>query len=448
MSIRDDTIAAIATPIGEGGIGIVRLSGPQARAIASGLFSGRLRNRRLVHGRLTDPATGDTVDEVLAVLMRAPHTYTREDVVEFHGHGGPVPLRRMLALCLRHGARQAEPGEFTLRAFLNGRLDLSQAEAVLDVIQAKTDASLRLAVQGLGGRLSARIAGVREHLLAVLAYLTARIDFPEDDVPADDVRPQLEEARAALTRLVETADIGIVYRQGLQVAIVGRPNVGKSSLLNRLLREDRAIVTEMPGTTRDTLEEVMNLRGLPLVLTDTAGMNEATADVVEQLGIKRSHEALDRADFVFLVLDASEPLTARDRELIAAVVERPALAILNKCDLPARLGAPDVPLRSVAVSARTGEGMDELESAVLDAVTHSAVTTSDDALVSNVRHKEALERALQHVESAIAGLSRGVTEDLVAIDLTGALSALGEITGESVTEDLLDAIFSRFCIGK
>lgn len=446
--MRNDTIAAIATPLGEGGIGIVRMSGPQAQEIGAQIFTGRLRDRYLAHGYVIDPVTGERVDEVLAVLMRAPRTYTREDVVEFHGHGGPVPLQRILSLCLRSGARQAEPGEFTLRAFLNGRLDLCQAEAVLDVIQAKTDASLRLALQGLSGRLSARIAAVRQELLSVLAYLTARIDFPDDDVPAADVTPQLHNAAASLRRLCKTADTGMIYRTGLRTAIIGRPNVGKSSLLNRLLRENRAIVTDIPGTTRDTLEEMMNLRGLPLVLTDTAGINEATADVVERLGIERSRQALARSDFVLLVLDSSEPLTDRDRELITAVTGRPALAVLNKRDLPARIQADEVPLPSVRVSALTGEGIEELEEAILRAVTGCGVTSSDDAIITNVRHKEALERALRHVESAIAGFGGGATEDLIAVDLTSALTALGEITGEAVTEDLLDTIFSRFCIGK
>ena len=310
-----DTIAAISTPIGEGGIGIVRLSGPDARKITQKLFPKRLANRRLVYGQIIDPANGESIDEVLVAYMAAPNTYTREDVVEINCHGGPIPLQRVLELVLREGARVANPGEFTLRAFLNGRIDLAQAEAVMDVIQARTAASLRVAMAGVGGRLSAEIKVLREEILGVLAYLTARIDFPEDDVEEQDISAPLAECQSGVGRLIENADAGIIYRQGIRTAIVGRPNVGKSSLLNRLLRDNRAIVTAVPGTTRDTLEEVVNLKGVPFVLVDTAGIRQSE-DIVEQLGVERSRRAIEQADLVVMVFDGSEELSEYDRTII------------------------------------------------------------------------------------------------------------------------------------
>ncbi len=442
-----DTIAAISTPIGEGGIGIVRLSGGDALPIARRLLPAELEDRRLVHGRVIDPESGEVVDEVLVAYMRAPHSYTREDVVEINCHGGPMPLQRILGLALRHGARLANPGEFTLRAFLNGRVDLAQAESVLDVIQAKTQASLRLAVDGLGGRLSKQVRGVRESLMDVLAYLTARIDFPEDEVEEQEVGGPLEGARSTLRELIASADAGIVYRQGVRTAIVGRPNVGKSSLLNRLLGESRAIVTAIPGTTRDTLEEVVNLKGVPFLLVDTAGIMDG-ADEVEALAVARSRRAIEQADFVLFVVDASEPLADSDRQIIGLLKGKEVLVAANKCDLPPRAGMGELPWLRVSTSALTGEGLAELENGMVDAVLGGRVVTSDAALVTNPRHKEALVRAEGHVVQAEKTIANGLPEDFATIDLTAALNALGEITGETVTEDLLEAIFSRFCIGK
>jgi tRNA modification GTPase len=448
MPIRNDTIAAIATPIGEGAIGIVRLSGPEAGKIARSLFDGRLIDHRLTYGHIIHPETAEPVDEVMAVLMRSPRTYTREDTVEFHGHGGPAPLQSVLSLCLRQGARQAEPGEFTLRAFLNGRLDLSQAEAVLDIIQAKTEASLRLAVDGLQGRLSQRLHAVRNDLIEILAHLTARIDFPDDDVPAIDLRPRLARAAASLRALLQSAESGIIYRQGLRLAIVGLPNVGKSSLLNRLLGTNRAIVTDIPGTTRDTLEETMSLRGVPIILTDTAGMREEAADVVERLGIERSRRALEQADMVLVVLDGSRQLAPAERDLLAGLPEERTIIAVNKSDLPPVCEADAIGREPVRVSALHGDGMADLEDALYERVVGGHLPGGDTPWVTNVRHKEALERACRHIADALASVAAHRTDDLVAIDVTAAVGTLGEITGESVTEDLLDTIFSRFCIGK
>lgn len=459
MYSLDDTIAAISTPIGEGGIGIVRLSGPAAVEILQRLFvpasAAPLQARTLRYGHVLDPTTEQRVDEVLAAYMPAPHTYTRQDVVEINGHGGIVPLRRVLELCLRCGARLAEPGEFTLRAFLNGRLDLAQAEAVRDVVQAKTEAALRAAVDQLDGRLSDQVRAIRAALLDALAWVEASIDFDVDDLPPRDLTPELAQASARLEALLTSAERGIIYRQGIRVAIVGRPNVGKSSLLNRLLGTSRAIVTDIPGTTRDTLEETLNLQGIPVVLVDTAGIAAATRDPVERLGIERSQAALAQADLALLVLDASEPLTDADWTIAGLIDSRPAITVLNKIDLlaaemprllsrlPSRLRSPAVP-----ISALTGEGLDALEEAIVDQVLSGQVITSNAPLVTHPRHQDALARAHASVEAAQAALGEGLPADCVAIDLTGAVNALGEITGQTVTDDLLETIFGKFCIGK
>ncbi|MBI4216948.1 MAG: tRNA uridine-5-carboxymethylaminomethyl(34) synthesis GTPase MnmE [Chloroflexi bacterium] len=442
-----DTIAAISTPLGYGGIGLVRLSGPQARAIAQRLFSGRLAPRRLAYGYLHDPTTGEAVDEVLAAYMKAPHTYTREDMVEINGHGGPVALARILELALAEGARLAQPGEFTLRAFLNGRLDLAQAEAVLDIVQARTAASLRLSVEGLRGDLSAALKELRGGLMEALAYLTARVDFPEDDIPAQDLAPALAQAQARLERLREGARTGLIYRQGVKTAIVGRPNVGKSSLLNRLLRTPRAIVSPQPGTTRDTIEETTDLRGIPFVLTDTAGLGESR-DALDALGMERSRRAMAAADFVLLVLDGSEPLTPADEQLMAELQGKAALAAVNKSDLPRRADLSRLPWPAVSVSALTGEGLEELEGRLAAPVLGGQVVCADGATVASARHHAALSQAAQRLAAARTALETDLPEDFIALDLAATLDALGEITGEKASEGLLEAIFSRFCVGK
>ncbi len=455
----DDTIAAIATPVGEGGIGIVRLSGPDSLSILRRIFrpargggpDWNPRPRFLTYGHVVDPQTGQVIDEVLAVYLRAPFTYTRQDMAEIHTHGGFVPLRVVLTLVLAQGARLAEPGEMTLRAFLNGRLDLAQAEAVLDVVRARTEAGLQAALQQLGGHLSNEIQEARQRVLNVLAHLTALIDFPEDDVPPQDIVPELEQVARHLEDLLSRADRGILLREGVRVAIVGRPNVGKSSLLNRLLRHDRAIVTEIPGTTRDVLEETLNVRGIPVVVVDTAGIRH-TDDVVERIGVERSRAAIAQADLVLLVLDASQELTSEDEAIAAQVEGRPAIVVLNKTDLPTRLTPENVPLLPeaprVSLSAATGEGVEQLEEAIFELVTGGTVMPTHGALITNPRHKAAIQQALQHVRAAQETYRAGLPADFVTVDLHAAVNRLGEITGETVTEDLLEAIFSRFCIGK
>ena len=451
----DDTIAAISTPVGEGGIGIVRISGPKSLDLVTTLFVTGcpdliLQSHRLYYGHIVDPSAGRIVDEVLLSYMQAPHSYTREDVVEINCHGGIMPLQEILGLCLRQGARQALPGEFTLRAFLNGRLDLSQAEAVLDVIQSKTEAGLRAALGQLDGRLSERIKAMRGRLLGSLAYLTATIDFTEQEIPPQDIGPGLVSVREELQELLHEADRGIIYRHGVRAAIVGRPNVGKSSLLNALLRVNRAIVTPVPGTTRDTLEETLNLRGVPVVLVDTAGFNEQAQGVVEQLGIERSRVALEQADLALWVVDGSQPLTEADWAMADLLPQRPVLILINKMDLPAVADTsgliPSAP--RIHISALTGEGLSHLEGVILETVFGEKISVADTPLVNSRRHKSAIERALNHLRAAVQSYEEGWPSDFTTIDLTSACDELGEITGETVTEDLLETIFGNFCIGK
>jgi len=443
----NDTIAAISTPIGEGGIGIVRLSGPEALSIASRVFNGKLEDHRVVHGHVIDPNTTGIVDEVLTCYMAAPHTYTAEDVVEINCHGGPMPLQAILELLLNQGARLANPGEFTLRAFLNGRIDLAQAESVLDIIRAKTSASLRIAMQGLEGNLSSSVKSIRADLMNALAYLTARIDFPEDEIEQMEIVPTLKDARDKLKDIAASADQGIIYRQGIKTAIVGRRNVGKSSLLNRLLKQNRAIVSPVPGTTRDTLEEIVNIRGVPFVLVDTAGLS-AHHGLVESLGVERSHEAIAQADFVLLVIDSSAPLRSTDTDILNMLSGKSVLVAANKSDLKKRVNLDNILHEIVYISALTGDGINQFEDKMVEHVLGGKASSCDTLLVSNPRHKACLEQAITHLDQALAAISSQMPDDFVTIDLTSALNTLGEITGESVNDELLEIIFSNFCIGK
>lgn len=459
----NDTIAAIATPLGEGAIGIVRLSGPQALEIAAKIFvskSGadwqKQGSHRLYYGYVVDPATGQKVDEVLMTVMLAPRTYTREDVVEFNCHGGIVPLRRVLELVLQHGARLALPGEFTKRAFLNGRLDLAQAESVLDIIRAKTEAGLRVALSQLAGELSHKVRGFQDKILGLVAHIEASIDFPEEDIEditRDELRCEVEKLLVEVDALLEQARYGKVYREGLRAVIVGRPNVGKSSLLNALLREKRAIVTEIPGTTRDIIEEVVNISGIPIRLADTAGLR-TTDDLVEKIGVERSREVIGLADMVLVMLDASTGLVEEDKEVLDLVKEKKGIVLVNKSDIgdgeslarKVREIEADKPV--LVISVKTGQGLEQVEKAIEEMVLEGKVEPSEVPLISHVRHKVALERCRDHLKEVLRGLEQGESLDLIAIDMRAAWEALGEITGSTVTEDIVDRIFQDFCIGK
>jgi len=475
--MQNDTIAAIATPPGVGGIGVIRVSGNDAFSLVLPLLrrpGGRTDlppSHLLTYGHVIDPSTREVLDEVLVAFMRAPHTYTREDVVEIQGHGGPLILRRILRAVLTQGARMANPGEFTLRAFLNGRLDLAQAEAVMDLIEAQTEAGQRLALQQLRGRLSKEVEAARSAMLGVVARIEASIDFPEEDVPtpmADELCPLIVEAQQHVDGLLAGSEQGRLYRQGLRTAIIGRPNVGKSSLLNALLRAERAIVTPIAGTTRDTVEEVANLRGVPLHLIDTAGITPSD-DPVEQIGVQRSRAAAETADIVLLVFDGSEPLTEQDRRVSSELQamgfgttpaqngsfsgHRAVIVVLNKSDREQRIEVNG--LRQVwpnatfvPTSALTSEGLSELEETIAELVLGSKVLSSESVLVTSVRHQEALRRAAGHLRAAISSLERALPLDFVSIDLRAAYDDLGEVTGETASDDLLDRIFSEFCIGK
>ena len=477
-----DTIAAIATPIGTSGIGVVRISGPRAVEIASRLFRGSGRVEEFAghtahHGRLVTPAAktscqdgaphtepsakkaeGEPIDDVVLTLFRAPSSYTGEDVVEISCHGGIAILRRVLSAVLESGARLAEPGEFTKRAFLNGKLDLAQAEAVNDLIRAGTDRARRVALSQLDGALSSKVGAAREHILGVIAAIEAAIDFP-DDVDEPDrswLGSQIRAARELVESLLATFASGRIFREGLRVAIAGRVNVGKSSLLNALLRHSRAIVTPIPGTTRDVIEESLEIRGIPIVALDTAGLR-STDDPVEKIGVELAERTLDSADLVLIVLDVSEGITAEDLELVKRITDKPAIAVLNKIDLlpeearslatKEHLGRLGRSLPAVQTSASSGQGIEELEDAIAEAAL-STELSGEGAMVTNVRHQQALQAALESIDHALETLSGSHPIDLLTVDLASARDSLGLITGETASEDLLDRIFSEFCIGK
>jgi tRNA modification GTPase len=451
----DDTIAAIATPVGEGGLAVIRLSGPQACAVTDRCFrpagrasstAGQAVSHTIHYGHVLED--GRVLDEVLVSVMRAPRTFTREDVVEVSCHGGVLASKTVLDALLRAGARLAGPGEFTRRAFLNGRIDLAQAEAVADVIHSRTELALRAANEQLAGKLSQRINRLRDDLLSTLAHVEAHIDFPDEDI-APDTRDQLgDRLRRGLEfmrELLATANEGRLLRRGIRAAIVGRPNAGKSSLLNQLLGHDRAIVSPIPGTTRDTIEETANIRGLPVVFIDTAGLREAR-DEIEQEGVRRSRETLDQAELVLHVLDASEPYQAYDN----LPPDRKRLIVINKVDLVRQLQLP-AELRgepAIEISCATGAGIEALKDAIQQRVWSGAIHAESLQVMINSRHQEALERAREATGRTLAALEAGESLELVAMELHIAVNAVGEIVGHTTTEDLLDRIFSQFCIGK
>ena len=456
-----DTIAAISTPVGEGGISIVRISGDDAIKVAQRIYQGKnlekVASHTINYGHIIDPDTKQEVDEVMVSVMRAPHTYTREDVIEINCHGGLLATNRILQLVLSYGARMAEPGEFTKRAFLNGRIDLSQSEAVMDLIRAKTDKSMKVALNQLDGDLSPLIRHLRKDILDVLAQVEVNIDYPEyDDVEEMTTKMLKEKATDIQQRihsLLKTAKQGKVLREGLATAIIGRPNVGKSSLLNALLHEDKAIVTNVAGTTRDVIEEYVNVNGVPLKLIDTAGIRDTT-DTVEKIGVERSRKALDAADLVLLLIDNSAPLTAEDEKLLAATKDKQRIVILNKTDLPSQLDLDrlkelvgDAAL--IETSIVKHEGMDQLGAQISHMFFDQGIESSqNNVMVTNARHIGLLHQANDALSDVLKGIADGMPVDLVQIDMTRCWDLLGEITGDSYQDELLDQLFSQFCLGK
>ncbi|HEL1226407.1 TPA: tRNA uridine-5-carboxymethylaminomethyl(34) synthesis GTPase MnmE [Streptococcus equi subsp. zooepidemicus] len=451
-----DTIAAISTPLGEGAIGIVRLSGTKALDIAKSIFKGKnlttVASHTLNYGHIIRPSTGEVIDEVMVSVMLAPKTFTREDVIEINTHGGIAVTNDILQLLIKQGARMAEPGEFTKRAFLNGRIDLTQAEAVMDLIRAKTDKAMSIAIKQLDGSLSQLITNTRQEILNTLAQVEVNIDYPEyDDVEemtTSLLRDKTQEFQALLEQLLRTAKRGKILREGLSTAIIGRPNVGKSSLLNTLLREDKAIVTDIAGTTRDVIEEYVNIKGIPLKLVDTAGIRE-TDDLVEQIGVERSKKALQEADLVLLVLNASEKLTEQDKALLALSQDSNRIILLNKTDLEQVIEKDQLPEEAIPISVLQNQNIDLIEDRINQLFfDHTGLIEQDATYLSNARHISLIEQAVQSLEAVNEGLALGMPVDLLQIDLTRAWEILGEITGDAAPDELITQLFSQFCLGK
>ena len=460
--LEAETIAAIATSVGEASIGVVRVSGPASVKIARAVFRNSKNERvskfvvrKMNYGKMIEPETGALIDEVLCFYMPSPHSYTGEDVFEFQTHGSSVVLRKALQVLLQAGARLAMPGEFTQRAFLNGRIDLSQAEAVMDIIRAKNDAALKNATGHLEGILSAQIAAIRKDLLDFLASVEAQLDYPEEELEGLDL-PQAEKllfaSIRAIDKLLSTAQVGRILREGISTVIVGRPNVGKSSLLNALLGENRALVTEIPGTTRDSIEEFLTVRGIPLRLVDTAGLRTSD-DYIEKLGMQRTREYMNRAGLVLFLLDASQPLTDEDLAIFQCLPSVPVIIIVNKIDLPqlielkqweSLIGSYQV----VTLSAKDRKGFEALEQAIQDVVFMGKTQSLEVSCIANVRHIEILKCAKSKILSGMTALQAGLPVDCMVIDLRSALESLGQITGETVSDEVVREIFAKFCLGK
>ncbi|HDG5860907.1 TPA: tRNA uridine-5-carboxymethylaminomethyl(34) synthesis GTPase MnmE [Staphylococcus aureus] len=456
-----DTITSISTPMGEGAIGIVRLSGPQAVEIADKLYKGKhllndVPSHTINYGHIIDPESKEVVEEVMVTVLRAPKTFTREDIIEINCHGGILTINRVLELTMTYGARMAEPGEFTKRAFLNGRIDLSQAEAVMDFIRSKTDRASKVAMNQIEGRLSDLIKKQRQSILEILAQVEVNIDYPEyddvEDATTEFLLEQSKEIKQEINRLLDTGAQGKIMREGLSTVIVGKPNVGKSSMLNNLIQDNKAIVTEVAGTTRDVLEEYVNVRGVPLRLVDTAGIRE-TEDIVEKIGVERSRKALSQADLILFVLNNNEALTQEDYTLYEVVKNEDVIVIVNKMDLEQNIDINEVkdmigdtPL--IQTSMLKQEGIDELEIQIRDLFFGGEVQNQDMTYVSNSRHISLLKQARQTIQDAIDAAESGVPMDMVQIDLTRTWEILGEIIGETASDELIDQLFSQFCLGK
>jgi len=458
-----ETIAAISTPYGTGGIGIIRISGPEAFSVAEKIFRGRrkiseTRSHSVVHGRIVDPADGQMVDEVLLVKMDAPGTFTGEDTIEINCHGGIVVLRRVLSLVLRYGARAACPGEFTKRAFINGRMDLAQAEAVIDLINSKTDEGSRAAAAQLQGRLSEKIRGARRKMIELIARIEAAIEYPEEDIEeitGEAVRNGIKEVREELRKTAQSFTRGRLLRDGLTAAIIGKPNAGKSSLLNALVGSSRAIVTDIPGTTRDIIEEYVNIKGIPVRFLDTAGIR-STDDPVEAIGVEKARTAAAEAELVIIVLDAQTGITDEDREIMKTSLSKKTIVMINKTDVADDRMVEDMKeqirtygdIPVVVASMVDGTGMDDLADRIESLAAGGEISANNEVLLTNARHRQLIEDAVLGLDSAESAYKGGMPLDLVTIDIRDAAEALGRITGESVSEDVVNEIFSRFCVGK
>lgn len=457
-----DTIAAISTSLSPAGIGIIRVSGEDAIKIVDQIFSAKsgkkltlAKSHTIQYGLIIDPLSKTVVDEVLVSIMKGPNSFTKEDVIEINGHGGVLVLRKILELVLRQGVRLALPGEFTKRAFLNGRIDLSQAEAIMDVINSKTDLVLQNSVGQLRGQLSYVLDEIKQSLLEVIAHIEASIDYPEydiDELTHENVIQILNINKDKILKLVKSFDSGKLYKEGIKTAIIGKPNVGKSSLLNALLREQRAIVTDIPGTTRDTLEEQMSIGGIPLNLVDTAGIRE-TEDYVEKIGIERSIKAIEEADLVILMLDASVKLTDEDIRLLRLVELKKNIILLNKTDLVKMTTKEEISKlithpHLIEISVKEEVGMEILEDLIKELFFNGEIDLNDMVVLTNLRHKNALQSAIECINQVIESIMNGMPEDCWAIDLKNVYEAIGEVTGDSVKEDLMEQIFSQFCLGK
>ena len=458
VALLDDTIAAISTPIGESGVGIVRLSGKDALAIADKIFKSKNGKKPSEFQTFTTHygyigVDSELIDEVILTVMRAPRTYTREDIVEINCHSGVVPLKRILDLTINSGARLAQPGEFTKRAYLNGRIDLSQAEAVLDIIKSRTHRSLKCALKQLEGGLSKEVNSLRDKILDISANLEARIDFPDDVTGSLKLDSRVDGIIKSLQRLINSFEQGQILREGLSIVICGKPNVGKSSLMNALLRKNRVIVTPLPGTTRDTIEEQVDIKGLALRLIDTAGLAEET-DYIGYLTAKRADAMIAEANLILFMLDASQPLSDEDRRIFDRIGDKKLIVVVNKIDLPLKIKLDRVKKavktkKIVKISATEKTGLELLEDAILEMVFQGRLTLNDnEPLVSNLRHRDALAKTLEFMTRVKGGLEQGASPEIIALDLKGAMDSLGTVSGETTSEDLLEQIFSQFCIGK
>lgn len=458
----NDTIAAISTSISSSGIGIIRISGEDSIGIADKLFKSKykkslesVKTHTIHYGDIINPLDNEKIDEVLVSVMKEPNTFTKENIVEINCHGGVIVVQKILGLVLSNGARLAEPGEFTKRAFLNGRIDLSQAEAVIDIITAKTDLSLKSSVNQLDGSISKKIKDIRHSLIELIAHIEASIDYPEYDIEEisnDNVIRDMNSIEEDISKLLDTSDNGKIIREGIKTVIVGKPNVGKSSLMNTLLREDRAIVTDIAGTTRDVLEEYMNIKGIPLRIVDTAGIRN-TEDIVEKIGVSKSKELLKDADLIIMMMDASSGFSSEDQSIIDLIKDKKSIVLLNKVDLDIKTSVEEIKeynkhLDIIPISVKNEQGIEQIEEKIKDLFFLGNIQLNDNIYITNVRHKTSLENALRSIEAVKESIKCGMPEDCWSIDLKNVYDYLGEITGDSVGENLIDQIFSQFCLGK